>query len=628
MISILIAIMLALTALIAASYYLYTLIYNQSTQIDAQHNKIFISEVKNNLLKYARPVGENEGYVLPYGENIASTYHTIPSWVSSDRKNPWGNYIIYCPLGTGNNITTTATAALNSTLSYSVQLVSDFRTVAEGSARNYVSNSRFIDIDADTVFEQSPDFDLDGNPDPIIGFLISPYRNPTNTVPTCLDINYLAADEAFVATGGTVSVIYEQEAKNLQSLLQLSEIGSPKDESKYVANITNVGSDTLNNNLIHINNISPQKVEILVPDGTHSIGNISFLNDSKIEKEIIIKGVEDDLGTGPVEKSIIDSSLASSLLQFENYKVTLDNIYFASDTRLIVRKGKLFTENDVEVSTVYLENTDWTVTGNTKAIASSLNNTTDVINGSVSSVFLKSSNLYINEANQLEVELHTSDDWGLYLFDSKITIDGNASTDNLVIEHSSISGNYGIILYQSEIMSRQGKIRINAGASQEMGLYLDTNSEYHGFYGSLSLSGYEKTGVYQRGKFESVAHDIITRDNHLSNIVFDLKDGASLILRETVTVGSTINANKPIIGIKDSGAKFIGGTGTVNVYATSKCWQGDDASTPRIFTATNVNFSAVSTIGNTSSTTLVKNDTNSYYELYKISNNSNWNCTN
>ncbi len=629
MISLIVILTLALTTMVAGGYYFYTLIYSQNMQLKAQKNDLFLQKTKNNIIVSAKPLGDNGEYSIPYGDDATTNHHTIPSWVSMERKNPWGNYLIYCPLGYKSTGTMTDSVSLNVSESYNVEVVNDFRTEINDQTRDFVVSSQYIDINGDSSLENAPDFDSDGNPDNILGFLISPYPNKNNVVPDCKDITYLNTEEVFSATGGTVVPIFENE---INSYNKINTVSTSLEESGYTFNINNVNNNTLNNNLTYYQSYSDKrKVYFYLSDGEYSYDSISFENDDKFEKEVIFIGVEDDPETPEIEKSVVTSSSTSSTMSFDGYNVTLRNVTFDTDTRLQISNGNLYTEGETSLSNPYLENGEWLVKDQTTVLASSLSNVSDVLNGSVSSVFLKNSKLLIDDNNQLVINLDSSDDWGLYGFGSQLIMEGNGSTNNLLINHNGHSGNYGIVFYQSEIYMRDANIYLNSSTSQVMGIYLDGDSKYNAFNGRLSLSGREQAGVYLRGSLEAIDHDLRNR-NYISGTapIIDLRDGAKLILRNNASVGNDTISERPYTGIIDNGAAFVGGntTGaeTVQIYARNKCWQGPTTSEPRIFAATQETTELVSDIGEDNSTTLVKNTNDSNYELYQLSNNSNWNC--
>jgi hypothetical protein len=615
--------------MVAGGYYFYTLIYSQNMQLKAQKNDLLLQNIKNNLIVRAKPLGDNGEFALPYGENLSSGFHTLPSWVSMERKNPWGNYIVYCPMGYDSSGTLSSTVNLNISESYSVEVVNDFRTKYDGQNRSYVISSRFVDINGDSSLEKAPDFNNDGVPDGILGFLISHYPNSNNVVPDCKDINYLSNEEVFTATGGTVEVIFSNEA---ESYNKINAASSNFEETGYTFNIDNINSNTLNNNLNYYQSFSDKrKVYFYLGNNQYSYDSISFQNDDKFEKEIIFMGVMDDPGTPEIEKSIVTSSSTSSTMSFDGYNVTLQNVTFDTNTRLQISNGNLYTEGETSLSNPYLENGEWLVKDQTSVLASSLNNVSDILNGSVSSVFLKNSKLLIDDNNQLVINLDGSDDWGLYGFGSQLIMEGDGSTNNLLINHNGHSGNYGIVFYQSEIYMRDANIYLNSSTTQVMGVYLDGDSKYNAFNGRLSLSGREQAGVYLRGSLEAIGHDLRNRNYVSGNApVIDLRGGSKLILRNNAIVGNDTISERAYTGIIDNGAAFIGGntTGsdTVQVYARNKCWQGPTTLEPRIFAATQSTTGLISDIGENGSTTLVKNTNDPNYEIYKLSNNSNWNC--
>jgi hypothetical protein len=630
MISLIVIIVFALTTMAAGSYYFYTIIYSQNMQLKAQKNDLFLQNIKSNLILSAKQLGDDGEYVLPYGDNTKGDYHTVPSWLSMERKNPWGAYVMYCPLGYKSSGVLNDSVKLNELESYSVELVNDFRTEERGVTRDYVTSSKFVDVTGNGELDNSPDFNNDGAPDDILGFLISPYPNKTQTVPSCKDIVYIQSEEVFSSVGGTVQVLFRNEAESFD---KINAASLDLEDKGYNFNVNNVSTNTLNNNLNYYRSFSDKrKVYFYLGDGEYSYDSISFENDDKFEKEIVFIGVVDDPETSEVEKSIITSTSTSSTMIFDGYNVTLKNVNFDDKTRVQINNGNLYTEGDTSLSNPFINNGNWFVKDKTTVLASSLNNVTDVVNGSVSSVFIKNSKLLIDGSNQLIINLDSSDDWGLYGFGSELIMEGNGTTNNLVINHNGISGNYGIVFYQSNIFMRDANIYLNSSTSQVMGIYLDGDSKYNAFNGRLDLSGREQVGIYLRGSMESIGHQVRNRNYFSSNPapLIDLRDGAKLVLRNSAVVGNSNLASRPHIGIVDNGGGFVGGNAlgvdTVQVYARSKCWQGPSQTEPRIFEATYPNSGLVSDIGEDSSTTLVKNTINVNYEIYKLSNNSNWNC--
>ena len=542
-----------------ASYQMYTINQTQNLVIQSQKNQSAVALWKTMLVSKAKAVGDNNEIVLPLGEN-KSGYHSLPSWVYFNTKNPWGKDFIYCPFGPISSGTLSTTIPLTSTTNYQARIVSNFATTINGTARDYVVAS-------------TPN----GISNEILAFIISPIPSASNVLPNCADVVFDSGLNAYRVDNGLVEVISNGDVETFANLARMSgqddNINSSVRYENIIEGDSSPNGNSLEENLNYINGANYQYAKLTLPAGTHTISslNLNSGSDSYSEdkKTIILEG-------DSVSSTIIDSASVSQLL-FNNYKVILKDIRITSNVIPIFSESDLKTEN-VQFSNVMLKKSRWFVNGSNDEILSGNNMPRTDKYG----LYMYQSDLYIEQSKKLTINEH-SGNVGLMKSElSNILIDGGS------LEGNKVNNLEGLILVDSKFKINVGNISINNSAGFNISdILLNENSDINAFNSLITVSGKATGSIINRGKIIFNGTSLITNSGGNYGIV--LQRNSSLILKtelsNDIIIGNILPANRPNVAILDYGSEdqynsagFVGGSptngGSIRIYAMTYCVRG------------------------------------------------------
>ena len=286
------------TTLVTSTIYFSKLIDNINTQNDLVNIENIKNIIKNNILYV------NNKMVVPYGTN-GDDYHELPSWITFERNNVYGNPYIYCPYSEIEPLTANNTVLNSDTTTYNVETINNNKT----NNKDYVEGS-----------EPSP---LDN----ILAIIISP-KNKNNLV-TCDSITY--SEGHFRSEAGFVEVVDKNE-------ILLSDINKSKIEN---ISISTDGQYGLSNNLSNWSSSIPLKSVFVLKENETFLFNNSFIytNDEINKKDLYIKGNSD------LNYSIIQGVNSGRTLEFNNVNINLENISINGNLKLIFNNTKITSNN-------------------------------------------------------------------------------------------------------------------------------------------------------------------------------------------------------------------------------------------------------------------------------------------
>lgn len=541
-----------------ASYQIFLISQTQNLVIQSQKNQSSIALWKSLLVSKARAVGDNKEYVLPIGENKTG-YHTLPSWLYFNTKNPWGKDFIYCPYGPISTGTLDKDINLTLTTTYKVRTTSNFATMVNGSYRDYVVSSNPNGITTD-----------------VLAFIISPIPSTTNELPKCSDVEFDVSLNAFKVADGLVDVVTKSD---IETFANLSRINDKEDgESSSVTYINTVEGDisatnnTLMQNLNYVSASDFKYVNLKLPAGTNTLSSVSFNdgNDSFTESQRVFILEGDSSGT-----TIINGSPDSKIL-FNNYKVVLKNLKLSENIMPLFNYSNLKTEN-VELSNVHLENSEWLVFGSNDKILSSDNK----LFTESYPLYMHKSTLNIGDGKKLTINEHTL---------NKNTLD--ASLSQILISRGALTINKnnnknGIVLTDSVIKSDDSNININTTINNDSDILVDEFSKILAIDSSFNVSGRAVASIVNRGSIVFKGSSLIT--DYAGNYGIIGQRNSSLILKtyaegKDIVIGNTVAGKRPQVAILDygsidsyDGAGYFGGSPnvkTIKIYSSVNCVYG------------------------------------------------------
>jgi hypothetical protein len=572
-----------------AAYQLYSVTQTQNLLIQSQKNISTIAMWKTMLVSKAKAVGYNNEIVLPYGQNKTG-YHTVPSWIYFNTKNPWGKDIIYCPFssysgGTSNGTVTT----LNG--SYQVEVKQDFTTAYTGTQRPYVVSSENL-----------------GYPSDILGFLISPIPTSNNNLPSCAGLTYNSSIQNYTSPSGLVETITKGDVETFANLAMLSgQPNSPIQSAgvyrNTVSNDSATDGNTLINNINYIVASNANYAYLKLEGGTHTLPNgilSSTEGDFPVRKTLIIEG--DDSAVTTITSS------GTSGLSLDNYDVYLKNVKLGSNFRFTAMSSKITTEN-VEISNFVANNSQWIVNDNT-IVGSGITNTPV-------SLFLSS--LYIAQGKTLRINETSGNRSGLEAESTTIIMDKGSNMN--IYKNGALRS---IQLLNSTLKLDESNININSSSSYDVDLYIDDTSKLINVLSTINLSGRATYGIYVNGTMDIAGSNIITQTGGKNAI--RLSEGATANIRglteRGTVIGNSTAANRPAVAIwDDGGAKSVSGKGGVTIYAGT---DGSNATCAR----GNIFIYSFETVG-TGSSTENDYDSISIQDVKLLAskiNGSNWTC--
>ena len=534
-----------------ASYQMFMISQTQNLVIQSQKNQSSMALWKSLLISKARAVGDNKEIVLPIGENKAN-YHTLPSWLYFNNKNPWGKDFIYCPLAPISTGILDRTVNLTSTTNYKVRTASNFATVIDGVGRDYVVASELI----------VPD---------VLAFIISPIPSSVSSFPKCNEITFDGSLNVYKVDNGLVESITKGDVETYLNLANLNDQDNSS-STTFINTINNENGNTLTNNLNYIAASDFKYVNLKLPAGTNTLSSVSFNdgNDSFTESQRVFILEGDSSGT-----TIINGSPDSKIL-FNNYKVVLKNLKLSENIMPLFNYSNLKTEN-VELSNVHLENSEWLVFGSNDKILSSDNK----LFTESYPLYMHKSTLNIGDGKKLTINEHTL---------NKNTLD--ASLSQILISRGALTINKnnnknGIVLTDSVIKSDDSNININTTINNDSDILIDEFSKILAIDSSFNVSGRAVASIVNRGSIVFKGSSLIT--DYAGNYGIIGQRNSSLILKtyaegKDIVIGNTVAGKRPQVAILDygsidsyDGAGYFGGSPSVKsikVYALTKCVAG------------------------------------------------------
>lgn len=548
---------------VSVSYNIMNLNKSNTDLINSQRNVLFVESWKTKIVNNAKALGENGEYILPFGEN-RTNYHTVPSWIEGSTYNPYGSEIIYCPYGSNNTGTLSATINVTNSITYNAEMLSNFATVVNGSSRNYVSSST------------SPAH-------PVLGFLISPL-NHSSSLPNCNEITYNSANEVYTVSNGIVREITQNDLKVFNQTKNLTQNDLVYFENT-IEGDSSASGNTLKANIQYIINSNIPKAKLSIPSGTHLISDLDLysVNYSENNFEILLEGS----GSG---STIIASENITSEITINNYNIDFRNIEIKNDIQVTINSSKarfkdsnvsnlvsnnsklefdntILKSGDLNNEALYLYNTEFKLRNLSSTIEQNINNT-NAINSIKSNIIIEGVSLNIN----------------------------NSSIGNVVYLDSSDLINYGTI-------------NINTSTNHESNIFI-TEDSYFKNEGSITLlSGNSNFGIINYGRLSFNASNIRNNSSGNNTLIL-LETGSMLTLKNNSQVSQVSSITRPSNAIVDNGARFINGA-TATVFANNYCWSGD------IFSETHTNPSSIGLNGTNSNTS---------NNMFRMFNRSNWNC--
>jgi hypothetical protein len=148
------------------------------------------------IARSGSPSGSGRMMILA-GQTVDGVYG-LPAELSMFASTPFGQRIVYCPFGDGENGTAGASVPLNATTNYTI------RTQADPSGRLYVTNGR----------PQLAQVNENGN---LMGYVIAP-RTKTSPTPTCSSVRYNTGTKRFEAPDAYVRAIIRASSSEEQRL--------------------------------------------------------------------------------------------------------------------------------------------------------------------------------------------------------------------------------------------------------------------------------------------------------------------------------------------------------------------------------------------------------------------------
>lgn len=540
-----------------ASYQMFMINQTQNLVIQSQKNQSSVAMWKSLLISKAKAVGENNELVLPIGENKVD-YHTVPSWLYFNTKNPWGKDFVYCPFGPISTGVLSQDVSLSLSTNYQVRTVSNFATKINGGNREYVVASSPNGIRTD-----------------ILAFIISPLPSSTNTLPNCANVVFDSTLNAYKVDNGLVDVITKGDVETFANLSLLSGQNNGQNNTiNYINTIegdSSIEGNTLNNNFNYISASDFSYIKLNLPPSESNIDDINFNSGNDEYKDGIRTFILEGDSSG---NSVINSASSSNLI-FNNYRVILKNVKLKENIVPIFYNSTLITEN-VEISNVVLRESKWKVDGDNDIVRKSNNMPfTDT-----AAIILYKSELFIPAQKNLKVEEHSNNKYTIGSEKSSIILE----TGTLNIEKSN---NLNTIELVDSVLSLRDDsvLNVSSAASYNSDLTIDEFSKVS-LMDSVINSGYAKYSFINKGYTVFKNSSLNTYSSNVTAGIL-LQSNANLVLKSSspskiTNIGySSTPANRPKYAIADDlidGGTFIGGSGvnggSINLYSKDYCAAG------------------------------------------------------
>lgn len=486
------------------------------TLMSIQRDKINISHVSKLVINNIKYV--NDKKLVPFGID-GDNYHELPNWLLFNKNNSFGKPYMYCPYSLDNSLTADDTVLNNDTTSYDVEKINNPLT-------------------------ENQDYVLASDPSPVSNVLAFIVSFRTDSVYTCADISFINNKfQLPEAADGRV------EAITNDSLLA-SDLKRVEEYS--IAQADNAFSSVMSN----WNGTQPEKYVVSLKEGDifTILGGTTISNsDRGTEKVIYITG-ENSLNLSLINN---EGSASGNNLYFSDVKLIIENINIIGNlilnienVELIVNNSNLkhinavnskISLNDTNISGIPSSSTQPVILNNSEIVFEK--NGTFVINKGSGTGNIGLFNFINSEVNMHSVNIRFNifgDLNSVELFNSQLNV--NLTTFN----HFSSSGTSNSLIYGD-------------GAS-EINLYNSVINQERSF-----------SSINSNGKA------IITNTNfsmeNSSNNVLILNNGSHFELNNISIQNSSNSSFRPLIGIRDLGAKYIGGSGNI-IYANN-CTTGD-----------------------------------------------------
>lgn len=536
-----------------ASYQMYMINQTQNLVIQSQKNQSSVALWKTLLISKSKAVGDSNEIVLPFGENKTG-YHTLPSWIYFNTKNPWGKDFIYCPFGPITTGTLDVNIPLSTTTNYQVRIKNNFATEFDGGQRDYVVASTY-----------------NGISDKILAFIISPIPSSTNTLPNCSDISFDSALNAYKVDNGLVEAITTGDIETYSNLSRLA--GQDNGISNGVSYINTVMTDdsvdgnTLTENFNYIASSDFKYVHLKLPPNESNLDSVIFNDGSdefeESERTFILEG--DESGT-----TTINSDSVSNIV-FNNYRVILKNVKFESNIVPTFFNSKLSTEN-VQLANVILKESVWKVNGTNDVIIASNNMPLSLKAGLV----LFKSELFIPQGKKLTVFEHNLNNFSIGAENSEINV------ENGELSIMKATNKVSITLLNSLFNLKDSILAVSASLPYESDILLDEFSKLSVNNSDMNVSGRAVGSIINKGY--AIINNSSLNTFSGGNYGIVLQSNANLILKanaDITQIGSITPANRPVVAVLDEtvdGGTYVGGKGvsggSVQLYATNSCVYG------------------------------------------------------
>jgi hypothetical protein len=541
MLSIIILMFIAIILGGLAAYQLYAVTQTQNLLIQSQKNMSSIAMWKTMLISKAKAVGYENEIVLPYGDN-ATNYQTPPKWVYFNTKNPWGKDIIYCPLSSHNSGTVNNTVNIAGG-SYGVETKSNFATVFNGSAKNYVISS-------------NASFGV--NTTGVLAFLISPTPSTANQLPSCADITFDESDNIYKVANGLVDVITKGDVEtfaNLSMLAAQSE-GTSSSASAYLTTIEGDSSatgNTFNSNLNYIVNSDINYAHLKLPSGVHSVESLNIggfdSNYHAVKRTLIIEGEAD--GSTYIEAP------SSATLEVNNYNLVLVNVNIYKNILMNINNSTLKTYSST-IGNVRLKLSDWIVTDNTSVISSNMSST---------SIELKDSKLIVLVGNTLAVTEKSGNEMAIQVATSQLVLD-----DSSKIAVNKAGNLNTIVLIDSKMTIDRAFVETTSAGNYNNDIYVDDASQLSSYNGVVNGSGRTYDTIALGGVAILRGTNVIPKATS-AGIGISLYNGSRLTMQGVTGHPSSVGASSARynIPVHDVDGAYAGGLpaagGDITLYA-------------------------------------------------------------
>jgi len=421
---------------------------------------------------------------------------------------------MYCPYSTNNALTEEDTVLLNDGTTYSVEKI----------------NSK-ITNDHDYVIGSSPAPNIN-----VLAFIVS-LKSPTTY--TCNDIAF--SGHKFQLPDSTIGRVEAITSDSiLASDIQRVEMYSMEQEN-----------DQFNETLSSWSAIQPERfvVSLKSSDIFDNSTSVDFLNtETGVMKEIYIHGEN----TTP---SLI-SSTTPSTLNFENVTLIIKNLNITGEISINLDNVNLYIEN----SSIRNINAN-----NSKVTLNNIQmNGLPLSNNPLFSSF--NSEIILKQGSENTFSVAQNNSSAIFLENSKM------SSNNTTVNFSTRDNINAITSFNSTISYSNTTINLTKQTGTPNSLfYIDSNSV-------LTLNNNDinqvtsLSSIYNDGK-TLINNTSISLGNNSNNGII-LGGGSKLEINNTNLVNDLSITNKPIIGINDLGALYIGGANN-NIYAKGSCVFGD-----------------------------------------------------